>query len=212
MFSHMYLLFQLLLSYSCIFAKSLLTNFFAPSLAAWKFDFLSCFLVPLALQADTLYMHPQYFWHRTHGFLIARRSWKPGSRLTTGEFSPFRLLPKVSGANVHWTEHNSYLSCEQVDCCLSYDTFLKLSSRRQCGSSLLQNPQQQDPQCTPAIWHVSQSQSQRTSYLQATTSTTAPKCCGCDARQLGLITQCAFLAFFWVRCAKQSFDGTAFTA
>jgi hypothetical protein len=49
---------------------------------------------------------PPYFWHRTRGFLKARRSWEPGSRLTTGELSPFRLLPKVSHANVHWANAN----------------------------------------------------------------------------------------------------------
>jgi hypothetical protein len=43
------------------------------------------------------------------GFLKARRLWEPGSSLTTGEFSLFRLLPKVSGANVRWTEHKSFL-------------------------------------------------------------------------------------------------------
>ncbi len=32
---------------------------------------------------------PPYSWHRTRGFLEARRSWEPGSRLTTGDFSPF---------------------------------------------------------------------------------------------------------------------------
>ncbi len=53
---------------------------------------------------------PPCFWHRTHGFLEARRSWEPGSSLTTGEFPLFRLLPKASGANVRWTEHESYLS------------------------------------------------------------------------------------------------------
>ncbi len=41
-----------------------------------------------------------------HGFLEARRSWEPSSRLTTGDLSPFRLLPKVSGANVHWANAN----------------------------------------------------------------------------------------------------------
>ncbi len=39
---------------------------------------------------------PPCFWHRTRGFLKAKHSWEPGSRLTTGEFSPFRLSPKVS--------------------------------------------------------------------------------------------------------------------
>ncbi len=36
--------------------------------------------------------------------------------------------------------------------------------------------------CTPAIWHASKSQSRRTSYLWATTSPTAQKCCGWDAQ------------------------------
>ncbi len=41
---------------------------------------------------------PPYFWHRTHGFLEARRSREPGSRLTTSFLSPFCLSKKVSGA------------------------------------------------------------------------------------------------------------------
>ncbi len=57
MFSHTFLLFQLLLSYSSIFAKLLLTNFFAPFLAARESEFLSRFSYH-ALQASTLYMHP----------------------------------------------------------------------------------------------------------------------------------------------------------
>jgi hypothetical protein len=44
MFSHMFLLFQLLLSYSSIIAKLLLTNFFAPFLAAQESNFSSRFL------------------------------------------------------------------------------------------------------------------------------------------------------------------------
>ncbi len=51
---------------------------------------------------------PQCFWNRTRGFLKARCSWEPGSSLTTGEFSLFRLLPKVSAVNVRWNEHESY--------------------------------------------------------------------------------------------------------
>jgi hypothetical protein len=69
-------------------------------------------LVPLARRVNTHTQAPPYFRHRTSGFLEARRSWEPDSSLTTGEFSLFRLLPKVSIANVRWTEHNSYLSCE----------------------------------------------------------------------------------------------------
>jgi hypothetical protein len=49
---------------------------------------------------------PPCFWYRTPGFLKVRCSWEPGSRLTTGEFSPLRLSWKVSGANVCWTNAN----------------------------------------------------------------------------------------------------------
>ncbi len=41
-----------------------------------------------------------YFWHRTSGFLEATHLGEPGSRLITGDLSPFCLLPKVSGENV----------------------------------------------------------------------------------------------------------------
>ncbi len=44
MFSHMFLLFQLLLPYFSIFAKLLLTNYFAPFSAAQESDFSSRFL------------------------------------------------------------------------------------------------------------------------------------------------------------------------
>ncbi len=53
---------------------------------------------------------PLYFWHRTHWFLEARQLREPGSRLTTCDLFPFRLSPKVWGANVRWTECKSYLS------------------------------------------------------------------------------------------------------
>ncbi len=165
---------------------------------------------------------PPCFWHRTCGFLEARRLWEPGSSLTTGEFSRFRLFPKVSAANIQWTEHDSYLSCNQVDCCLSYDSFLMLRSMRQCGPSSLKNPSQRDPQRTPAIWHASQSQSRRTSYLQATTSPTAQKCRGCEAQIVGadrsasLSCNCqgqvhkVVLLWYCFHCVQQSFYGTAF--
>jgi hypothetical protein len=58
MFSHMFLLFYLLLSYSSIFAKLLLTNFFAPFLAAQESNFSSRFL---------------YLWH----FKVERRTCAP---------------------------------------------------------------------------------------------------------------------------------------
>jgi hypothetical protein len=49
---------------------------------------------------------PPYFWHRMRGFLKARRSREPSSKLTTGDFPPFRLSPKVSSANIYWTNAN----------------------------------------------------------------------------------------------------------
>jgi hypothetical protein len=162
------------------------------------------------------YMHPHVSGTECVGFLKARHSWEPGSSFTTGESYLFPLLLKVSGANIHWTKHKSYLSyslkssnnaflhdlalaklsstawvwnphgisklVNKVDCCLSYDSFLALCSRQQCGPSSLQNPSQRDTQRTPAMWHASQSQSQRTSYLQATTSPTAQKHRGGDAQ------------------------------
>jgi hypothetical protein len=69
MFSHTFLLFWSLLSYSSIFVKLLLTNFFVPFLAAQESDFSSCFLVPLALRGSTLYMHPHISGIEHEGFL-----------------------------------------------------------------------------------------------------------------------------------------------
>ncbi len=40
------------------------------------------------------------------GFFEARCLWEPGSRLTTGDYSPFCLLRKVSGVNVRWANAN----------------------------------------------------------------------------------------------------------
>jgi hypothetical protein len=40
------------------------------------------------------------------GFIKARRLWEPASSFTTGDLSPFHLLPKVSGVNVHWANAN----------------------------------------------------------------------------------------------------------
>ncbi len=82
---------------------------------------------------------PLYFWHRMRGFLEARRSWEPGSRLTTGDFSPFCLLPKVSHANVCWVNTNHTL--------LTYknpltDTFLHdISPTKLHSTAQVWNPQ-----------------------------------------------------------------------
>jgi hypothetical protein len=110
MFSHMFFLFLSLLL--VFLKKSLLTNFFAPFSAAWESNFLSHFSYPWHSKLVRRTCAP-CFWHRMHGFLVARCLWEPGNRLTTGEFSLYHLLPKISAANVHWIEHDSYLSFSQ---------------------------------------------------------------------------------------------------
>ncbi len=180
MFSHMFLLFQLLLSY-----------FFAPFLAARECNFSSCSRT-IGTPSQYIVHAPPCFQNRTHGFLKARRLWEPGSSLTTGEFSLFRLLPKVSAANVCWTEHDSYLSCSQnprTDTFLHYLGLAKLRSTARAWNHqgiaklvnrlivaclltaslrfaqaivrtfLATSALQWDLQRTPAIWHASQSQS-----------------------------------------------------
>ncbi len=162
MFSHMFLLFQLLL---LVFLRN-------------------CYLV--MSQRQIIVHAPPCFWNRTRGFLKAQRSWEPGSSITTIEFSLFRLLRKASAVNLYWTQHDSYLSfsqkileltlscvsqvtqyspgmespkdiqtCEQVDCHLSSDSFLALCSKAIMRAFLATNASQQDFQRTHAIWHLS---------------------------------------------------------
>jgi hypothetical protein len=112
MFSLMFLLFMLLLSYSSIFAKLLLTNFFTPFSAARGSNFSSRFLYHWHSKLVRHTCAPMFLAQnkRGGGVLEARCSCEPGSSLTPGEFSPFCLLLKVSGANVCWTERESYIS------------------------------------------------------------------------------------------------------
>ncbi len=97
----------------------------------------------------------------------------------------FRLLPKVPGANVCWANTNdTFLTHKNPQT----DTFLRdISPAKLRSTARVWNPQGisklvnkvdcQVPcaslkaivQRTPAIWHESQSQSQGTSYLRATT-------------------------------------------
>jgi hypothetical protein len=109
-----------------------------PFSAARESDFSSRFLY---LGTPSWYnVHaPPCFWHRTRGFLEARCSWEPGSRLTTNEISPFRLLPKVSGANVHWTNANhTFLTHKNPQT----DTFLRdISPAKLCSTARVRNPQ-----------------------------------------------------------------------
>jgi hypothetical protein len=58
MFSHCFSYFSRYFLILFVLQKSLLTNFFAHFLAAREFKFLVPFLVTLALQAGTPYMHP----------------------------------------------------------------------------------------------------------------------------------------------------------
>jgi hypothetical protein len=69
---------------------------------------ISCPISPTLGTLSWYVVHaPPRFWHRMCGFLKARCSWESGwSRLPTGEFSSFYLLPKVSGVNAHWTNAN----------------------------------------------------------------------------------------------------------
>ncbi len=111
MFSNMFLLFQLLLSYSSIFAKLLLTiYFFCAFLGCTRIQFLVPFLVPLALQASTSYMRPHNSGaeHVDFSKQDAHRNLVVASLPVKFPLSVF--LPKVSGSNIHWTGCKSYLS------------------------------------------------------------------------------------------------------
>jgi hypothetical protein len=102
----------ILVATSSIFAKSLLTNFFAPFSAARESNYSSRFLYHWCSELVHSTWAPMFLAQK-HGFLELRRSWEPGISLTTGEFSLFRLLPKVSAVNIRWNEHDSYLSFSQ---------------------------------------------------------------------------------------------------
>jgi hypothetical protein len=74
-----------------------------------------------------------------HRFPEATRLWEPCSGLTTGDFSPFRLLPKVSGVNVHWknANHTSFTYKDPQT-----DTFLRdISPAKLCSTAWIWNPQ-----------------------------------------------------------------------
>jgi hypothetical protein len=73
------------------------------------------------------------------GFLEARCSWEPGSGLTTGDFSLFRLLLKVSHANVCLANTNhTFLTHKN----LHSDTFLRdISPAKQRNTAWVWNPQ-----------------------------------------------------------------------
>ncbi len=82
-----------------------------------SFAFLGCaeirflipFLIPLVLRVPHHTCTPIFLAHITC-FLEARRSWEPGTRISTGFLSLFRLLPKISHANVRWAIANHTFS------------------------------------------------------------------------------------------------------
>ncbi len=102
-------------------------------------QFLVPFLLPLALRAGMLYVRPHVSGTEHIGYFEARHSWEPGSRLTTGEFSPFRLSPKVSGANLHWANTNhTFLTHKNPQT----DTFLRdISPAKLLWTARVWNPQ-----------------------------------------------------------------------
>ncbi len=121
MFSRKFLLSQLLLSYSSISQNcySLISL-----CLSWLYgNSISCpFSCTFGTPSQYIVHAPPYFWNRTRGFLEARCSWEPSSSLTTGFLSPFRLLPKVSGAKVHWANANhTFLAHKNPQA----DTFLR---------------------------------------------------------------------------------------
>ncbi len=56
--------------------------------------------IPFILRIPHRTCAPIFLAHMVH-FLEARRWWEPGTRISTSFISPFRLLLKVSHANVH---------------------------------------------------------------------------------------------------------------
>ncbi len=80
---------------------------------------------------------PPCFWHRMRGFFKAKRLQKPGSRLTPGDLSLFRLLQKVSGANVCWANTNhTFLTHKNPQT----DTFLHdISPAKLCSTAWVSN-------------------------------------------------------------------------
>ncbi len=72
--------------------------------------FLVLFLVPLALQASTSYMRPHISGTARVGFLKQDAHGNLVVASLPVDFPLSAFLPKVSGANVHWNEWESYFS------------------------------------------------------------------------------------------------------
>ncbi len=130
---------QLLLSYSRIFSKLLLTSFSAPFLAAQESDFLSCFLIPSHSEVLSRSCAPILLAHITH-FLKARHSKWPGSRLTTSFLSHCCLLPKVSHTSLLWAIVNHSFSSHTISLSLHFLGWHK-PLLHQCSTAWSRNPQ-----------------------------------------------------------------------
>ena len=101
--------------YFCILVFSqncYLVLFFAPFLAARESNFSFRFSYHWHSELVHRTCAPMFL-EQNARVLEARCMWESGSSLTTRKFSLFRLLPKVSGANIYWTEHDSYLFYSQ---------------------------------------------------------------------------------------------------
>ncbi len=157
MFSHMFLLFQSLLSYSSIFAILLITNYFAPFLAAQESNFLSRFLYlwhyevvfqaqnALVSQSKMLSAFPRRFLKQTSvggtqiiPFLLTKILKLTLSRMTEALLSYAEQLG--NGILIGFPIHESRLIVG----------FLAFCIKQQCRPSSLQNPSQRDTQRTPA--------------------------------------------------------------
>jgi hypothetical protein len=69
-------------------------------------------LIPFVLWIPRFTCAPMFLAHITR-FLEVRRSWEPGTKISTGILSPFHLFfPKASRANVHWAiTYHTFSSC-----------------------------------------------------------------------------------------------------
>ncbi len=76
--------------------------------------------IPFILQIPCCTCAPIFLAHFRH-FLKVRCLWEPGTRISTGIISPFRLFPKVSRANIHGAIVNHTFSSRLN---LWIDTFL----------------------------------------------------------------------------------------
>jgi hypothetical protein len=87
-------------------------TFLRPFSGARESDFSSHFLY-LGTPSWYIIHSPPCFWHRTRGFLEARRSWEPGSRLTTGKFLPLPPFAEGFWCKGPLDKRESYLSYSQ---------------------------------------------------------------------------------------------------